>query len=167
MLTQFYDNVVATAAAERALACDVTGTPYTSMHTCLMLHVDVAPQPLISALSFPNASTPWTNNHSIKVPSFACSKPLKPGCLFNVTADPTEHTDLALEMPEVFASMLARPRNITKTRFDPNRGPGDPKACVQMRKNKGPNPESKTGPDPGFIGFSGPLKKINGLGKAI
>lgn len=104
---------------------------------------------------YPNASTPWTNNNSIKVPSFACSKPYKAGCLFNVTADPTEHNDLALERPELLASMLAQLRNISKSRYDPLRGPGDPRACVQMKKNRGPD-----GNKNGWIGFFGPWLEL-------
>mmetsp|Transcript_33336 Transcript_33336/g.87426 ORF Transcript_33336/g.87426 Transcript_33336/m.87426 type:complete len:117 (+) Transcript_33336:1486-1836(+) len=84
---------------------------------------------------FPNSSTPWTNNNSIKVPSYACSRPFKTACLFNVTADPTEHNDLWQELPDVMASMLDRLRTISKSRFDPLRGGGDKRACAQMVKN--------------------------------
>ena len=84
---------------------------------------------------FPNASTPWTNNNSIKVPSFGCSAPYKTGCLFNVTADPTEHHDLWQEQPQQMARMLERLKEISRSRFDPNRGPGDQRACAQMKKN--------------------------------
>eukprot|EP00662_Eupelagonemidae_sp_cell21_P006215 gene6215-26635_t len=47
----------------------------------------------------PNASTPWTVDHDVPVPGFACSVPGKRACLFNVTADAGEHHDLALDRP--------------------------------------------------------------------
>ena len=86
---------------------------------------------------FPNASTPWTNNSTLKVPSFACSMPNKIGCLFNVSADPTEHHDLALERPDDAKALLERLRAVSKTQFDPDRGTSQPAACAQVRANGG------------------------------
>lgn len=43
--------------------------------------------------AYPNATTPYNNN--VKVPSYACSTPYRTACLFNVSADPTEHNDLS------------------------------------------------------------------------
>lgn len=95
---------------------------------------------------FPNASTPWTNNATIKVPSFACSAPGKAGCLFNVSADPTEHNDLALAMPDTVAQMLTRLRELSRSRFDPARGGGDKRACAQMIKNQDSRGKGYFGP---------------------
>jgi hypothetical protein len=87
--------------------------------------------------TFPNASTPWTSNTSIKVPSFACSLPNKVGCLFNVKLDPTEHVDLSLDPAHApdLARLLERLRTVSKTFFNPNRGGGDPAACAQLKAN--------------------------------
>ena len=87
--------------------------------------------------TFPNASTPWTSNTSIAVPSFACSLPNKAGCLFNVSADPTEHNDLALDpmYSAELARLLARLREVSKTFFNPSRGNGDQQACAQVKAN--------------------------------
>ena len=88
---------------------------------------------------FPNASTPWTSNTTIKVPGFACSRPNKVGCLFNVSADPSEHVDLALDPAHAadVARLLARLREVSRSRFDPLRGPGDPRSCKQVKDNGG------------------------------
>eukprot|EP00937_MAST-01D_sp_MAST-1D-sp2_P006826 g6826.t1 len=87
--------------------------------------------------AYPNSSTPY--NNSVKVPGFACSLPAgnKVGCLFNVSADPTEHRDLALEPAHAddVQRLLARLRAASATRFDPARGSGDPAACAQMEQN--------------------------------
>ena len=87
---------------------------------------------------YPNASTPlWHNN----VPTFDCSTPFKVGCLFNLTADPTEHHDLALERPQDALRLLDLLKNSSRTFFDPNRGDYTPGFCRQMQ-----------GPNRGFFG---------------
>jgi len=87
---------------------------------------------------FPNASTHWIKNHSITVPEFMCSTPYKIGCLFNVSADPTEQNDLALSRPKDARRLLDRLRAWSATRFDPMRGnDNDPRACPQVVKNGG------------------------------
>jgi arylsulfatase I/J len=84
---------------------------------------------------FPNASTPWIKKG--KVPEFDCSTRDKIGCLFNVSADPTEHNDLALSHPKDTKRLLDRLRAWSATRFDPMRGDTDPRACPQVEKNGG------------------------------
>ena len=62
------------------------------------VHVNMA---AVTGPTFPNSSTWWTVNKSATVPGFACSTPSKPfGCLFNLSADPYETSDLALERPD-------------------------------------------------------------------
>ena len=79
---------------------------------------------------YPNSSTPYETE---KVPYFDCSTPSKPyGCLFNLTADPTEHHDLALTRTEDALRLLRRLQNVSRTYFDPSRGTEDPRACVRM-----------------------------------
>jgi len=87
--------------------------------------------------TFPNHTTPWTMNDTIKVPTFYCSLPHKRACLFNVTADPTEHKDLAMSRPEDVIRLLDRLRWWSSTQFDPYRGTGDPRACTQVIRNRG------------------------------
>jgi len=90
-----------------------------------------------------NASTPLPfNAHSHPpMPSFDCSTPTKVGCVFNLTADPTEHDDLALREPELASRLLARLRGASLTLFDPDRGATDPRCCARME-----------GPNRGFFG---------------
>lgn len=89
---------------------------------------------------YPNASThkkPNMSKTAFIEYKFDCTTPYKVGCVFNVTADPTEHSDLAEAMPELAEQLLNRLRIISKTRFDPKRGKGDPAACKQVEKNGG------------------------------
>jgi arylsulfatase B len=58
------------------------------------------------------------------------------GCLYNIFTDPTEHHDLADEMPELLANMQARLAELNKDNFTPNRGEPTLKACVAAIKNK-------------------------------
>ena len=69
------------------------------------------------------------------MPSFACSVPNKIGCLFNVVEDPTEHRDLALEMPDKAKELLGKLIAVSRTQFRPDRGSGDQRACEQLKKN--------------------------------
>jgi len=109
---------------------------------------------------YPNATTPDTDETEevrpgewgggYKVPTFDCSTPTKPlGCLFNLTADPTEHVDLAEAMPDVAAQLFARLHSVSATYFDPDRGSVQQAGCRQM---EGPNrgffgPWLELGPD--------------------
>ncbi len=51
------------------------------------------------------------------------------GCLFNLDNDPSEHTNLANELPDLAVAMRKRISVINATVFSPVRGPRDPKAC--------------------------------------
>jgi arylsulfatase I/J len=56
----------------------------------------------------------------------------KVGCLYDVLADPTEHHDLALEMPEKAKEIFAKMQEAEKHWFNPYRGQCDddhPEAC--------------------------------------
>ena len=92
---------------------------------------------------YPNSSTPVDRHGQTNVVhSFGCSTPKQPfGCLFNVSADPTEHNDLALERPDDVLMLLARLRNVSATFFNPSRGNGDKRACDRI-----------AGPNRGFFG---------------
>ena len=46
----------------------------------------------------------------------------KVGCLFDVLADPTEHHDLALEMPEKAAEIFEKMKQAETHWFNPDRG---------------------------------------------
>jgi hypothetical protein len=91
---------------------------------------------------FPNASTPYgyiPNGAEEKVPQFCCSTPTKKACLFHITEDPTEHNDLGADPAhqDKLDELLGRLVAVAKTNFDPDRGPGDPAACVQIKANGG------------------------------
>merc|ERR1719253_2225483 len=92
-------------------------------------------QAVFTGAVFPNASTYWTLGNDEKVPTFDCSTPYKIGCLFNVTADPTEHNDLGETHWDDAKRMLDRLREISKTYFSPDRGGIDQRACKQYEKN--------------------------------
>jgi len=80
---------------------------------------------------YPNASSPS------KIPSFVCSKKGKIGCLFNITADPTEHNDLVHERPDDANRLLDRLVKVSATMFNPDRGTVQKAACDQVQKNGG------------------------------
>ena len=83
------------------------------------------------------------------------------GCLFNLTADITEHNDLAAEQPELVATMGARIREINATAFSPQRGAPSPLGCqVALRQNggfwgpfvtPGPPPPPPPSPSPPYV----------------
>ena len=52
------------------------------------------------------------------------------GCLFDVFADPTEHHDLALELPQTRKDLLDRLGELNEGVFAPNRGKPSRAACV-------------------------------------
>jgi len=69
------------------------------------------------------------------------------GCLYELTADPTEHHDLAASMPAVTKRMRARLDELNQRLYSPDRGKGDPAACQVAEERFG-----------GFYGpFVGPL----------
>ena len=81
---------------------------------------------------YPNASTSW------KDLPYECGFPgqappagkAASGCLFNITADPTEHFDVAEAHPDVVATLYARIQELQKTAFSPDRGTPQPAACA-------------------------------------
>jgi len=67
-----------------------------------------------------------------------CGRKAKNGCLFNIFDDPSEVTNLAEEMPELFESMLARIDELQEGVYSPDRGKKDDRACdVAMNENGG------------------------------
>ena len=90
---------------------------------------------------YPNASTP------ADIPKYACTTPYRRACLFNVTADPTEHNELSAQRPDDAKMLLEALLNSSKSFFNPKRGDGDQRACKQM---EGPN-----------RGFYGPWLELN------
>lgn len=66
-----------------------------------------------------------------------CARTPATGCLFNVWADPEEHSNLASSMPELFKSMLAEMDQVQSTVFSPERGTADPAACAAAVKYGG------------------------------
>ena len=72
----------------------------------------------------PNATDPKPS-----LQYFACSNAVAPfGCLFNLTADPTEHVDLAASHPTLMASMLREFKALNATFHPPYIVPADEKA---------------------------------------
>jgi len=67
-----------------------------------------------------------------------CTTAAKPGCLFNVFDDPSERHDLALQQPQLAATLLQRLQELDATLFDPPRGaPDHAGACKQVEANGG------------------------------
>jgi len=76
---------------------------------------------------------PTSGNHSWN-PDLSwerCGYSIFTGCLFNITADPGEHINLARRKPIIFKTMLNRLRKISKTAFSPDRGQMEPPARCQ------------------------------------
>ena len=74
----------------------------------------------------------WPNSSSHLVPTTrtrTCGRKPKRGCLFDVMADPLEERNLGEQMPDLFASMLARIDELQKTVYSPKRGSKDDAAC--------------------------------------
>ena len=78
----------------------------------------------------PNRTTPWD---SFKTLLNCSATAAKTGCLFDVLADPGEHADLALLMPDKAAEIYAKMLVAEKKWFDPDRGPPDAHACTVAR----------------------------------
>ena len=58
-----------------------------------------------------------------------CGRTAATGCLFNVTADPTESDNIAKDRKEDFEAMLARVDELQAGVFSPDRGDKDDGAC--------------------------------------
>ncbi len=84
-------------------------------------------------LSYPNATGAQP---SFYPKGWSTGRCVAKGCLYNIFEDPTEHHDLADEMPELLAKMQARLSDLNKDNFTPNRGEPTLKACVAAIKNK-------------------------------
>ena len=81
----------------------------------------------------------WSTVEQCTVPP-GCSSggACKLGCLYNLTADPTEHVDLALELPDLTRTMYSRLEAFSATLYDPYRGVEDPEAvCAAVEANAG------------------------------
>ena len=69
---------------------------------------------------YPNASVP-----AAKSTAFDCGR----GCLFNVTADPSEYDDLAAARPDDVARLTARFHTLNATRYSPPQTQKNATAC--------------------------------------
>ena len=78
-------------------------------------------QAIVTGPFFPNASTPG----ALPAAVVHCGH----GCLFDLTADPLEATDLAISMPQTVERMRSRLEVLLPTAFNPHRGNVDPRAC--------------------------------------
>merc|ERR1719464_1361710 len=76
----------------------------------------------------PNTSVAYDSFHDIE--HCVHEKKGKVGCLFDILADPGEHHDLALEMPDKAKEILAKMKKAENTWFNPNRGHVNPGGCV-------------------------------------
>jgi len=52
------------------------------------------------------------------------------GCLYNIKKDPSEHVNLATEMPDTLQEMQTRLAKYQATYFNPDRGKEWPEACT-------------------------------------
>eukprot|EP01060_Flectonema_neradi_P015829 TRINITY_DN22473_c0_g1_i1.p1 TRINITY_DN22473_c0_g1~~TRINITY_DN22473_c0_g1_i1.p1 ORF type:complete len:537 (+),score=95.68 TRINITY_DN22473_c0_g1_i1:45-1613(+) len=76
----------------------------------------------------PNTTQPWDSMKDILECPYLDNKP---GCLFDILADPNEHEDLATKMPEKAREIYAKMLAAEKEWFNPNRGKADdPRACA-------------------------------------
>ena len=78
----------------------------------------------------PNLTAPWDSFADVAV----CTTKAKPGCLFDVLADPRETRDLALAMPAKAREIRAKMERAEREWFDPDRGDPDPRACALARE---------------------------------
>ena len=89
-------------------------------------------------------SGPFSPNASATCPGkdLVCGRPDAPvggkaGCLFNVLADPGQHSDVAEANPDIVAALYARLQAINSTAYQPNRGTFDQAACQVYRDKWG------------------------------
>ena len=84
--------------------------------------------------SYPNNTVDWDTWATF----LECTSASKPGCLFHIFDDPTEHHDLSTVQPELAAKLLKRLEDLDATLFDPPRGePDHAGACAQVERNLG------------------------------
>jgi hypothetical protein len=116
----------------------------TDRSTCFLRHSEPMPAPIIGTQAgvivgdmklvtgdvsmawwtgptYPNASTP-KGGQPQQDRNFKCSLPGKLGCLFNLTADPTEHNDLIHSRPDDAMRLFKRLLQYSKSQFNPSRG---------------------------------------------
>ena len=62
--------------------------------------------------------------------AFDCDAAEGGGCLYELTSDPTEHVNLAAQMPDQLKAMRARLAALNAGNYSPDRGKGDPQSCV-------------------------------------
>jgi len=82
----------------------------------------------------PNNSVDWDTWSTVE----QCTSPGKLGCLFDGFRDEREEHDLALEQPDLAATLYARLQELDATLFEPERGsPDHTGACAQVVANNG------------------------------
>ena len=99
----------------------------------------------------PNTSKPWDSFKSTIQCNNTAAGGTKLGCLFNVLADPGEHEDLALAMPDKAREILAKMEAAETGWFNPFRGEPDHRACAVAKKS----------------GFWGPFVDDSGIGSFV
>eukprot|EP00658_Telonema_sp_P-2_P072480 TRINITY_DN61611_c0_g1_i1.p1 TRINITY_DN61611_c0_g1~~TRINITY_DN61611_c0_g1_i1.p1 ORF type:complete len:184 (-),score=43.93 TRINITY_DN61611_c0_g1_i1:107-658(-) len=72
---------------------------------------------------------PHFPNKSTVIPSSQYVQDCENGCLFDLSADPLETTDVANKHPEVIKAMYAKMEKYESSAFNPHRGDYNPKAC--------------------------------------
>ena len=80
----------------------------------------------------------WPNSSSSLDPLAhfkTCSRKPSSGCLFNISADPSELNNLAEELPDVFNAMLQVIDTYQNGVYSPVRGSKDPEACNRAEKS--------------------------------
>ena len=83
---------------------------------------------------YPNGSSTW----NVKQTWINCTTATKKACLFNIIDDPTEHRDLAAQLPDVVDRMVARMHELQESVYDPDRGvPEVDEACVAVTQYGG------------------------------
>lgn len=110
------------------------------------LVVGVQPMNIWQGPQYPNAtgSQPAFLNLNLHDHEYDCGPA---GCLFDIFSDPTEHQDIASQMPQLRLQMLTRLQELNKSEFTPNRGKPDALAC-HVAKDK-------------WNGFYGPFLQLH------
>ena len=80
----------------------------------------------------PNLTVQWNSFETIEECTVEATGKL--GCLFDVLADPTEHNDLALKMPEKALEIKQKMEAAEKAWFNPDRGAPNEAACVVAKE---------------------------------